>query len=149
MKSGFHRISCGGDFMGEIVKFDSPYWKGFKLTDGKQRWMYTDEQSAIKLHNKDYFNKNTSEIIIRKGYETEENKTEPISDLMYYIGFHSCGGIIMDIDKITDIEVLRTLARQNRVKMKKDSHATDGTDYIFKQGYVYGGTRSIWCKYIF
>lgn len=72
--------------MGEVVKFNEPYWKGFKLSDGKQRWMYTDEQSAIKLHEKDYFNKNTTGIIIRKGYETEENKTEPISDLMYYIG---------------------------------------------------------------
>lgn len=72
--------------MGEIVKFDSPYWKGFRLTDGKQRWMYTDEQSAIKLKDKDYFNKNTIGIIIRKGYETEENKTKPISDTIYYIG---------------------------------------------------------------
>lgn len=43
----------------------------------------------------------------------------------------------MDIDKITDIELLRTLAKQNRVKMKKDSYATDGTDYIFKEGYLY------------
>lgn len=72
--------------MEEVVKFNEPYWKGFYLLDGKQRWMYTDEQSAIKLHDKDYFNKNTIGIIIRKGYETEENKTEPISDLMYYIG---------------------------------------------------------------
>ncbi len=72
--------------MGEVVKLNEPYWKGFKLQDGKQRWMYTDEQSAIKLHDKDYFNKNTIGIIIRKGYETEENKAEPISDLMYYIG---------------------------------------------------------------
>ncbi len=79
-------MSRGGDFMGEVVKFDSPYWKGFKLPDGKQRWMYTDEQSAIKLKDKDYFNKDTIGIIIRKGYETEENKTEPISDIMYYIG---------------------------------------------------------------
>lgn len=71
--------------MGEVVRFDSPYWKGFYLPDGKQRWMYTDEQSAIRLNNKDYFNKNTIGIIIRKGYETEENKTEPISDVMYYI----------------------------------------------------------------
>lgn len=71
--------------MGEVVRFDSPYWKGFILPDGKQRWMYTDEKSAIKLNNKDYFNKNTIGIIVRRGYETEENKTEPISDIMYYI----------------------------------------------------------------
>lgn len=45
--------------------------------------------------------------------------------------------MLMDIDKITDIEVLRALAKQNRVKMKKDSFATDGTNYIFKEGYWY------------
>ncbi len=41
----------------------------------------------------------------------------------------------MDIDSITDIEVLRDLVKQNRVKIKKDSFATDGTNYIFKEGY--------------
>ena len=43
----------------------------------------------------------------------------------------------MDIDNITDIELLRKLAKQNRVKMKKDSHATDGTNFIFKEGLWY------------
>ena len=71
--------------MGEIVKFDSPYWKGFYLPDGKQRWLYTDEDSAIRLNYKDFFNKDTIGIIIYKGYETEENRTEPISELIYYI----------------------------------------------------------------
>jgi len=71
--------------MGEVVSFDSPYWKGFYLPDGKQRWLYTDEESAIKLKDKDFFNKDTIGIIIYKGYETEENKTEPISDLIHYI----------------------------------------------------------------
>lgn len=71
--------------MGEVVKFDSPYWKGFYLPDGKQRWFYTDEELAVRLKDKDYFNKDTIGIIIYKGYETEENKTEPISKLMYYI----------------------------------------------------------------
>lgn len=71
--------------MGEVVKFDSPYWKGFTLPDGKQRWMYTDEESAIRLNDKDYFNKNTTGIIIYKGYETEENNANSISDVMYYI----------------------------------------------------------------
>lgn len=72
--------------MGEVVRFDSPYWKGFRLPDGKQRWLYTDEKPAIRLRDKDFFNKNTIGIIIYKGYETEENKTDPISDVMYYIG---------------------------------------------------------------
>lgn len=71
--------------MGEVVRFDSPYWKGFYLSDGKQRWLYTDEDSAVRLKDKDYFNQDTIGIIIYKGYETEENKTEPISDLMHYI----------------------------------------------------------------
>ncbi len=71
--------------MGEVVKFDKPYWKGFRLLDGKQRWLYTDEKSAIRLHDKEYFNKNTTGIIIYKGYETEENKTNPISDVIFYI----------------------------------------------------------------
>lgn len=43
----------------------------------------------------------------------------------------------MDIDNIDDIELLRQLAKSNRVKMKKDSHATDGTDFIFKEGLWY------------
>lgn len=71
--------------MGEVIRLNQPYWKGFRLPDGKQRWFYSDEESAIRLHDKEYFNKNTTSIIIYKGYETEENKTEPISDIMYYI----------------------------------------------------------------
>ncbi len=73
------------DFMGEIVRFDKPYWKSFRLPEEKQRWMYTDEKSAIRLYDQEYFNKNTIRIIIYKGYETEENQTEPLSDLIYYI----------------------------------------------------------------
>lgn len=72
--------------MGEIISFDKPYWKGFHLPDGKQRWLYTDEKSAIRLDNKEYFNKNTTAIVIFKGYETEENSVTPISDLIYYVG---------------------------------------------------------------
>lgn len=43
----------------------------------------------------------------------------------------------MDLDDITDIEVLRNLAKRNMVQMKKDSYATDGTDFIFKKGHWY------------
>lgn len=43
----------------------------------------------------------------------------------------------MDLDNIDDIELLRQLAKANRVKMKKDSYATDGTDFIFKEGLWY------------
>lgn len=64
--------------MGEVVRFNNPYWKCFYLPDRKQRWLYTDEESAIRLKDKDFFNKDTIGIIIYKRYETEENKTEPI-----------------------------------------------------------------------
>lgn len=43
----------------------------------------------------------------------------------------------MDIDNITDIELLRKLAKANRVQMKKDSYAADGTDFIFKENLWY------------
>lgn len=41
--------------------------------------------------------------------------------------------ISMDLDDITDIEILRNLVKRNMVQMKKDSYATDGTDFIFKK----------------
>ena len=62
--------------MGEIIKFDCPYWKSFYLMDGKQRWLYTDEKSAIRLKDKEYFNKNTIGIVIYKGFETEKNSKD-------------------------------------------------------------------------
>ena len=43
----------------------------------------------------------------------------------------------MDIDNITDIELLRKMVKANRVQMKMDSTATDGTDFIFKEGLWY------------
>lgn len=43
----------------------------------------------------------------------------------------------MDIDNITDIELLRKMAKSNRVRMKKDSYATDGTDFVFKENLWY------------
>ena len=43
----------------------------------------------------------------------------------------------MDIDNITDIELLRKMAKENRVKMKIDSNATDGTDFVFKENLWY------------
>ena len=41
----------------------------------------------------------------------------------------------MDLDNINDIEVLRDLAKKNRVKMKKDAYANDGTNYLFKENH--------------
>lgn len=71
--------------MAEIIKFDEPYWRSFRLLDGKQRWFYTDEQNKISIMDKEWFNKNTIGICIHKGYETKENDTEPISDMIYRI----------------------------------------------------------------
>lgn len=70
--------------MGEVVRFNQPYWKSFRLADGKQRWFYTDEASRVKVDKKCY-NKNTTCISILKGYETEEYSAEPISKMIYYI----------------------------------------------------------------
>lgn len=71
--------------MGEIIRLNQPYWKSFRLLDGKMRWFYTDEESKISIKDKDWFNKNTTSICIHKGYETEEYSTEPISDMIYRI----------------------------------------------------------------
>lgn len=71
--------------MGEIIRLNQPYWKSFRLPDGKMRWFYTDEESKISIKDKDWFNKNTTSICIHKGYETEEYSAEPISDVIYRI----------------------------------------------------------------
>lgn len=71
--------------MGEIVRLNQPYWKGYKLPDGKQRWFYTDEESALRIDNKEWFNKNTIGICIYKGYETEETSETPVSEMIYRI----------------------------------------------------------------
>ena len=43
----------------------------------------------------------------------------------------------MDLDNITDIELLRNIAKTYMVQMKQDINANDGTYYIFKKGYWY------------
>ena len=43
----------------------------------------------------------------------------------------------MDIDNITDIEILRDAAKYGRVKMKKDCYSTDGYGFIFKKDMWY------------
>lgn len=62
-----------------------PYWKTFRLTDGKTRHFYTDTTSVSEITDKKWFNKSTMKILIHKGYETEEYGTEPISETIYYI----------------------------------------------------------------
>jgi hypothetical protein len=42
----------------------------------------------------------------------------------------------MKIDEIMDIEILRNLAKENRVKVKKDVYLDDNT-YLFKEGEYY------------
>lgn len=71
--------------MGEIIKFDQPYWRSFRLPDGKLRWFYTDEKSKLRITNKKWFNKTTTGISIHRGYETEENSPNPISETIYHI----------------------------------------------------------------
>ena len=43
----------------------------------------------------------------------------------------------MDLDNITDIEVLRNIAKNYMVQMKRDTKANDRTDQIFKKGCWY------------
>lgn len=71
--------------MGEIIKLNQPYWKSFRLPDGKRRWFYTDEKSKISIKDKEWFNKNTTSICIHRGYETEEYSEMPISEMIYHI----------------------------------------------------------------
>lgn len=71
--------------MEEVAKFKNPYWKSFKLPDGKMRWFYTDEDLKTSIDTKEWFNKTTTDITIHKGYETEEYSSKPISEIIYCI----------------------------------------------------------------
>ena len=43
----------------------------------------------------------------------------------------------MDLDNITDIEVLRNALKKHMVKVKKDFYSEDGTRYLFKKDHWY------------
>lgn len=43
----------------------------------------------------------------------------------------------MDLDNITDIEMLRNIAKKHMVKAKQDFYAEDGTLYKFKKDHWY------------
>lgn len=43
----------------------------------------------------------------------------------------------MDIDNITDIEVLRKAAKACRTQPKKDFSADDDIEYVFRKGFWY------------
>ena len=71
--------------MQELTELKYPYWKSFRLPDGKRRWFYTDECLKKVIDKKEWFNKTTTDISILKGYETEEYSPKPISEMIYYI----------------------------------------------------------------
>lgn len=71
--------------MQELTGLKYPYWKSFKLPDGKRRWFCTDESLKTVIDKKVWFNKTTTYIVILKGYETEEYSHKPISEIIYYI----------------------------------------------------------------
>lgn len=71
-----------------VINFKEPYWISYVLTDGKMRWFYTDEKSAIRIPKKEWFNKSTTHIIIHKGYETNSHGTEPISKMIYRVSIN-------------------------------------------------------------
>lgn len=66
--------------MSKVVKHLQPYWKTFRASDRKNRWFYTD--SAIKIEDMPWFNKNTWGITVNIGYETEEYSTQPIKPIV-------------------------------------------------------------------
>lgn len=47
----------------------------------------------------------------------------------------------MDLDNITDIEILKNTLKKYMIQMKKDVHSNDGTDYLFKKGFWYYVTQ--------
>lgn len=60
------------------------YWKGFKLTDGKQRWLCTSDADQVKILKAEWFNQQTEYVVIHKGCETAESSTTPhIWDCIY------------------------------------------------------------------
>lgn len=63
---------------------NNSYWSSYRLPDGKLRWFLTNDD-IIKIIDKNWFNKNTDDIIIHSGYETEEYSTKPVSDKIYKI----------------------------------------------------------------
>lgn len=42
------------------------YWKGFKLPDGKQRWLCTSDADQVKILKADWFNRQTEYVVIHK-----------------------------------------------------------------------------------
>lgn len=73
--------------MEKAMDDDYPHWQSFSLSenDCTYRWFYTNEKTVLRITDKEWFNKATTEIIIHKGYETEEYSTDPISDMIYCI----------------------------------------------------------------
>lgn len=61
------------------------YWKGFKLSDGKQRWLCTSDADQVKISKADWFNRQTEYIVIYKGCETAEASTKAVSGNIYMI----------------------------------------------------------------
>lgn len=43
----------------------------------------------------------------------------------------------MDLDNITDVEFLKNELKKYMIQMKKDAHANDGTNYLFRKGFWY------------
>lgn len=71
--------------MDETENSNELYWKGFKLPDGKQRWLYTSDADQVKISKADWFTRQTEYVVIHKGYETAESSTKAISGIIYII----------------------------------------------------------------
>ena len=43
----------------------------------------------------------------------------------------------MDLDNITDIEILRNELKKHMTQMKQDKYSNDGEKYLFRKGFWY------------
>ena len=43
----------------------------------------------------------------------------------------------MDLDNITDIEILRNELKKHMTQMKQDKYSNDGENYLFRKGFGY------------
>lgn len=92
------------------------YWKGFKLPDGKQRWLCTSDADQVKILKEDWFNQQTQYVVIHKGCETAESSTTPISGIVY---------------------IITVVCSVRNYFGDKSGHHYRNRDYVYKDGTLY------------
>lgn len=92
------------------------YWKGFKFTDGKQRWLCTSDADQVKILKAEWFNQQTEYVVIHKGCETAESSTTPISGIVY---------------------IITVVCSVRNYFGDKSGHHYRNRDYVYKDGTLY------------